>query len=563
MLRFVTIPRDQGIEDGLAARIHDPLWMLARQWQLGEFRGEDAASPSHIDVRGESHLVDRWRPGGSGDWLPYDRVKEPLERLVEQEPSAGPDARLRLEGGLRLRRLLEDRDVGDLIAAFATKLPFEADEPIPAPAGGSLAAAVRSRLPDGARLEQPLSRLVAADTRDAAGDELGIPAPSRADAAAAAADWLAWWRARAAATEGGVHPAAWDENRLEYAFQARASSVPESQLDASEYAGGRLDWWAVDIAKADGPPGGRAGETVPIAARGVPGPARYGGMPAQRFWEMEDAQFDLGSIDAAPNDLGRMLMVAFATSYGNDWFVVPIRLPVGSLSRIDTFTLTDVFGRTFTLDEAGKQDDGWNLFGLTDAGQDREPGEERATAPWFLLSPALPESLESPPVESVLLLRDEMANLAWAVEAEVSDDAANVIDRFGQWAGRPRRELPPATAPQYRVQSEVPYHWYPLAPEQLDNHEAIRLRLVPLERGDDAADAKPLGLLLRSARSDEPGSLWLREEEVPRSGAAVIRTHQLARWHDGSIRAWTGRRKRTGGGEGSSGLRFDYVEPQR
>jgi hypothetical protein len=68
--------------------------------------------------------------------------------------------------------------------------------------------------------------------------------------------------------------------------------------------------------------------------------------------------------------------------------------------------------------------------------------------------------------------------------------------------------------------------------------------------------------LLRSTRSATPGSFWLHEEEVPRSGAAVVRTRQLARWHDGSIRAWTGRRKRTGGGEGSSGLRFDYVEPQ-
>ena len=53
-------------------------------------------------------------------------------------------------------------------------------------------------------------------------------------------------------------------------------------------------------------------------------------MPAPRFWEMEDARFDPGAIDAAPNDLGRLLLTSFATVYGNDWFVLPVRLPVGS-----------------------------------------------------------------------------------------------------------------------------------------------------------------------------------------------------------------------------------------
>ena len=29
---------------GLEARVHDPLWMLTRQWQLGEFHGQDLGS---------------------------------------------------------------------------------------------------------------------------------------------------------------------------------------------------------------------------------------------------------------------------------------------------------------------------------------------------------------------------------------------------------------------------------------------------------------------------------------------------------------------------------------
>ncbi len=63
----------------------------------------------------------------------------------------------------------------------------------------------------------------------------------------------------------------------------------------------------------------------------IPAPVTYRGMPAARFWEFEDARVDFGAVDAAPQDLARMLLVEFAITYGNDWFVMPIDLDVGSL----------------------------------------------------------------------------------------------------------------------------------------------------------------------------------------------------------------------------------------
>ena len=59
----------------------------------------------------------------------------------------------------------------------------------------------------------------------------------------------------------------------------------------------------------------------------------FAGCRALRFWEFEDAQVDFGSVDAGPTDLARMLLVEFALTYGNDWFVIPIELDVGSLHR--------------------------------------------------------------------------------------------------------------------------------------------------------------------------------------------------------------------------------------
>jgi hypothetical protein len=40
-----------------------------------------------------------------------------------------------------------------------------------------------------------------------------------------------------------------------------------------------------------------------------------------------------------------------------------------------------------------------------------------------------------------------------------------------------------------------------------------------------------------------------------------MRERVLVRWSDGTVRTWTWRRSTIGGGEGSSGLRFDVAEP--
>jgi hypothetical protein len=64
-----------------------------------------------------------------------------------------------------------------------------------------------------------------------------------------------------------------------------------------------------------------------------------------------------------------------------------------------------------------------------------------------------------------------------------------------------------------------------------------------------------LGRILESGHE-----LSLFEEEVPREGLRVTRSHQFTRWIDGSSHLWVGRRKGVGRGEGSSGLRFDSID---
>ena len=66
----------------------------------------------------------------------------------------------------------------------------------------------------------------------------------------------------------------------------------------------------------------------------------------------------------------------------------------------------------------------WRMFGLSQAAQagnavGHEPGETAKFQDVFFLPPVLGQGLEGTAVEEVLLLRDEMANMAWAVERVV------------------------------------------------------------------------------------------------------------------------------------------------
>ena len=47
-------PRAEKFDRALRAEVRDPLWMLTRQWQMGEFRGDDAGSPIFAKVRIET-----------------------------------------------------------------------------------------------------------------------------------------------------------------------------------------------------------------------------------------------------------------------------------------------------------------------------------------------------------------------------------------------------------------------------------------------------------------------------------------------------------------------------
>ena len=57
-IRIEPRTRDAEMTPGIEARLHDPLWLLSRQWQLAELDGEDGGSAIVVRTRYTSAAVD-------------------------------------------------------------------------------------------------------------------------------------------------------------------------------------------------------------------------------------------------------------------------------------------------------------------------------------------------------------------------------------------------------------------------------------------------------------------------------------------------------------------------
>lgn len=542
------------LRDGVAARVEDAAWLLCRQWQLGEFDGSDGGSPVSARLRLRAGVLSGYRGLGeaAGTAQTYDGTRLPLETLVEREAPSDTDVSLRADGGRQFLRQLRAGGLGSYVAAFTAAYPLPVVAPGPAadPATVDRLRVLADRVPDAAALA----------TAFTPGGKVGLPVlpavalKDRPAMLAVITEFLRRWHGLV--SRPGTADSAWRPHRLEHAFALGARVGDQDvTLVAPEYPGGSLDWYDLDVAGDGVAPVPATQPPVELVRTGLPTPVRYPGMPADRWWEFEDCSVSFVGAEAGAPDLGRLLMLEFAVLYSNDWFVVPVELPVGCLASVGSLVVTDTFGvRTLVGPAAGGD---WEMFRLGGAGQEL-----------FLLPPALPDGLQGAPVEDVLLLRDENANVVWAVERFVEGAAGTPVDRHERhlaavraadpdtaaWVratGLPAAAAQPAADLYYRLRdAQPPQHWVPLLPEAAP--EGLRLRRSALHR-PGGPPIPPAGQVLR-------GTDWVAAEEVARDGIQVSRAWQLARWSDGSTHLWCSHRKITGPGEAHSGLRHDVLE---
>ncbi|MCZ2262234.1 hypothetical protein [Isoptericola sp. QY 916] len=528
---------------GAEARVADPAWLLGRQWQLGELLGEDAGSATAVTVRSRALPVTAWAPlddatvdrPQDADWRPWHAAAV-LEELVQDVPALalGSGLRQRAEAGAQLVELLHDAgaDPGvDLAARYPLALlpdPADPDGSLD-PQGPRLAAVLGGAVPDGGAL-----------AADVAGGEpawvAGSPDPGVVRGVLA--DWLAW--VTGAPDSGG----AWSTERLEYRFALRFGEGADqvvtrgTQFGSAEVRWSDLDW--AEGAAVDPPPGAPSGAPVATTATMLAAPLRYPAQPADRYWQLEDGSVDLGAIEAQPHDLARLALAEFALTSGDDWVVVPLDGLLGAVNQVLDVTVTDDFGDAVPVPQL--RDPGFAMY------QVAAPSARLLDG--VVLPPTAAGTLVGEPVEEVLFLRDEQANMAWAVEQTVQGASGDPRARAAE--PRPEPEPDPDDLDPdelvYRLQTPVPAHWIPLVPV------ALRPGSVHLRKGAFLRDGEPV---LPRGVTLAPTPLTFPGEEVPRDGVAVRAVPVLARRSDGRYVRWAAYRVRTGRGEASSRLAWD------
>jgi hypothetical protein len=557
------------------ARLFDPLWLMTRQWQIGEFQGEDTGSPVLARVRATNATLTRCHFGelsaGNIAAQAYDPARAPLEALVERRrmrATDGNDSRmltLAVEAGLHFLRMLELNAIAKKYRpAFLAKYAMQA---LSAQAA-AVADEATLRLVRTSAGRAPDARLLASAFRHPTTVQIVFD-PSlnitTADAGAVgqiATAWLIWYDGLFAEPANAADDA-WTPSRLEYAVSVstRLSAQPQDAmtLSATEFGGGRLDWSSFDInAKFKMDTTGDH-SFAPINEVTIPAPVTFRGTPAARFWELEDAKVAYGLLPAGPTDLAHLLMIEYASSYGNDWYVVPLTVPVGSLTRVDSLVITDTFGVRSLLRAIGDPALPKPYFSMWQQSNIRYAGDPIGVpvSNRFFLPPTIGRSIDGTALEDVLLMRDEMANLAWGIERSIEGPVETSLPIAN---GSATTGLAPAAAssalPRYLLSSTVPDNWIPLLPVQLDTKGTMRLKRGAVLQPDGSSK-------VHQARSEvlnaAPG-LLLYDEEIPREGANITRRRRMTRWIDGSTWVWTSFRNEVGRGEGSAGLRFDELD---
>jgi hypothetical protein len=511
-------PGRPDLDEGLRARVADPVWFLARQWQVGEQRGEDASSPVVIGVS-PSHVPIVYDPARPD----LDPTVVPAEALLEAEPGDWWTVGRRVRLGRVAGPLLDD--------------------------------AARQRFSFGT-LASPYEHLAGEVDGEAVFDS-GVLAgnPIWSDVPSSTTD-------------------RWSPTQLDYSASFQAGPAA---LLAPSHHGGDVDWFTVEgdptaipVPQPDG---------TPVPSRHViPSRLDYPGAPNPRWWQLEDRSVDIGGFAPDRSHLATMLLIDVALAHSDDWFSFAVPPPFspdrhdppssGVLVKLSDVTAKDSFDEVWPLEPPSLAGPGaWSLFHTSGLASSE-----------LLVWPVAVAPNTGPLLDDILIGIDEDANLAWAVELradgiallpDANTEAATIeLNRTGT---RDFRYLPSTT---------LPNHWHPYqrvrkgdtssnpealvgAGEGLSGHwrQAI---LADLTGPTPKPRPGPVSRLIGGPSGTGLGrGHELSPDAIPSNGVRLQRRAMLARDTAGRPVLWVERSSRPVSGPPTSHLRFDVYAEDR
>lgn len=429
--------RSNDLSLGIQARIADPLWMLARQWQFGEFIGEDTGSPIRLECSYMTQPINTFTT--NGEVQSYNSADIPLETLVEREiPKFDWQSRVRI--GQEWERLVQAAfpdQAADIIDLFRKKYSLSLPEN---EEWDSLDYATRKFLEFMHRRVTDSKKLLDAYSNSV--DSLPVydnPSnPLNTSIKDIIEELFKKYQEQYEQPDTETQKA-WRSSSLDYRFrlnQLKADEDPttkKTSLIAANYRNGDLDWY---IFSTDGPVTEKWTKHRLIIR--TPNRISIGGT-SLRWWAFENAETDYGALDVAKPDLAKLALMEFALVYGDDWYSVPIPAKMCNLVRVDKLRVYNVFNEYGDIKPArkvaGSQNKRWDLYSLCRfQDRDKVPNESILFIP-----PVAGFREESKPLEEVHFLRDENANMVWAIEHKILNSMGQPIDGFESQLERIKR----------------------------------------------------------------------------------------------------------------------------
>jgi hypothetical protein len=621
--RLETSSRSKSAKRILKAEIHDPLWMLGRQWQMGEFKGDDTGSGILAKAKLSYSTINSVYP--INPIPPITTINSlPIEPIVESV-NYNFSIKERVLLWKKWCELLELKVPTTSCISFfhainsnlQSNVIIDINLPLtPAPTDDEIAvnaiyqsnkrlvqflntiALSKSNI-DGYFIYEVLKGKLAGATFESVWDSTllssssvsniistYLPQLSMPNFEAANIEFIAWVESIYTNLKTDITKEYWNNRKMEY--QLRIEDNNGEKFVAEKYHEGKLDWYDFEVSQSASP-----STVTTVCKEMIMTKNRFAGMPCSRWWEFENGAVNFCISDLQTSDTTKIILTQFALVYQDDWFAIPFKLPVGSYTSIDGIVVTDVFGiktyianQSMTYDESNhrfdlKNNDYWNEWSWMDMHyESNQLNSQRPTGKLLILA-TTGKTLESKPIESVSFIRDEMSNMVWAIEKRIPDmlgkgkDGYEVARDYLSYLknNKPVSTIVPNLVNQaglsYQLMNTVPENWIPFVPKHVgQTNRAIQLQRATMPRFleqynfgiPNTMNVRPRTQLLSYVNgSGTSTAYYINEEEVSRAGAIVETSFQRTRWYDGKTFLWVGRYKSTGKGEGSSGLHFDKI----
>jgi hypothetical protein len=625
--------RSQNMDRSTKAEIYDPLWFLTRQWQLGELMGEDVGSaltaqiayqttrPSHIgnDKMGPLKTMDPQSNHHHGHPVAATRHLQ-FELTTQQRSHTGIQF-------LKLCRQIDainNEALNDIIAQFPIvipEIPTESnwDDQLHATkfhAQGKLsnvAALYKKRIPDGHSIYTDLTSAT----------------PTLSVSLGVKAAYIKLMENLYPHLKASNEGDGWHTENLGYDYKwaypkEGAEEIEHMVMGNHAEATDGADWYGADVLNpalstienpvTDLTPY-RENKVFPIVLTR----ANFPGMPARRWWEMEDGHIDLGNIEGDKTETVKQIISEFASVYSNDWFVIPFRRNEQDLVSVKGIMVKDSFGEytyiknalaaagsnTLVDDQAAAFD--WNLF-HHDVAAEAETilagNAGKSLHAGFVLG-STRTIASSEPIERIEFIRDEMDNRVWAVESLIASQlggshnggviSEELLAYIRSLTGDVEEINPTNVDLIYKLGNTLPENYIPFVavrdgnmPEPFSSRSiALQRGWMPRTVGDKITRVRPRTKILRwmldenDRLLDDLGNpiitgtqgnpllgvtqtaaqnrFLLKEELIPRTGLTITDRYYYGRDYNGGLHLWLGRSVKNGTEANSAQLSFDQV----